>query len=124
MMHELLTVVGTRGRRFVSIKFFCADGRMARFGASVPSFAKRPTGWLFCRLMKTMGIENIDFIDTKVGENFAELSDSPGDEGQMPPGKHGDCYNKHDVDESVASIVGSATLCFSRWIQRRGRQLH
>ena len=23
-----------------------------------------------------------------------------------------------------ASIVGSATLCFSRWIQRRGRQLH
>ena len=36
-----------------------------------------------------------------------------------------------DSDDSVffflhntASIVGSATLCFSRWIQRRGRQLH
>ena len=26
--------------------------------------------------------------------------------------------------EKSASIVGSATLCFSRWIQRRGRQLH
>ena len=25
---------------------------------------------------------------------------------------------------TMASIVGSATLCFSRWIQRRGRQLH
>jgi quercetin dioxygenase-like cupin family protein len=23
-----------------------------------------------------------------------------------------------------ASIIGSATLCFSRWTQRRGRQLH
>ena len=25
---------------------------------------------------------------------------------------------------SSASIMGSATLCFSRWTQRRGRQLH
>ena len=24
----------------------------------------------------------------------------------------------------MASIMGSATLCFSRWTQRRGRQLH
>ena len=25
---------------------------------------------------------------------------------------------------ALASIMGSATLCFSRWTQRRGRQLH
>src|SRR5262249_61580270 len=29
-----------------------------------------------------------------------------------------------DLKLRKASIMGSATLCFSRWTQRRGRQLH
>jgi hypothetical protein len=32
--------------------------------------------------------------------------------------------NTQDTTTEGASIIGSATLCFSRWTQRRGRQLH
>ncbi len=44
---------------------------------------------------------------------------------RLPPiqSRKGFAYCQYGVDY-LASIVGSATLCFSRWIQRRGRQLH
>lgn len=43
-------------------------------------------------------------------------SDARQDVGTTPSGAR--------IIVPVASIMGSATLCFSRWTQRRGCQLH
>src|SRR5215468_4184598 len=48
------------------------------------------------------------------------LKDSPGLSGGGAREGTGYCPNR----EKLASIMGSATLCSSRWTQRCGRQLH